>query len=49
MHGARHAVLTTLYSHAHRIGLDGISCSLRDLYGGVSFGFFVVVVVRVLA
>src|SRR6267378_8421795 len=28
---ARHAVVTTLYSRAHRIGLDGASCLLRSL------------------
>src|SRR6266480_2294386 len=27
---ARHAVLETLYSHAHRIGLDGGSCLLHS-------------------
>jgi ceramide glucosyltransferase len=31
LHGAGHAVLTTLYSRARRIGLDGTSCLLRSL------------------
>src|SRR5437667_7402095 len=34
--GARHAVLETLYSHAHRIGLDGGSCLLHSSSKGVS-------------
>ncbi len=46
--GARHAVLTTLYSRAHRIGLDGVSCLLDSLHKNFSFGFFVAVVVCVL-
>src|SRR6266567_4282389 len=46
--GARHAVLETLYSRAHRIGLDGLSCLLDGLRKNVSFSFFVAVVVCVL-
>src|SRR6266852_2738868 len=45
LQGARHAVLTTLYSRAHRIGLDGASCLLDDLRKSSSFNFFVVVVI----
>src|SRR5260370_19208141 len=44
---ARHAVLETLYSRAHRIGLDGISCLLDGLRKNVSFSSFAVVVVCV--
>src|SRR5713226_1262003 len=47
-HGAGHAVLGTLYSRAHRIGLDGVSCLLDGLCQYVSFSLFVVVVVCVL-
>src|SRR6266852_3223210 len=47
LQGARHAVLTTLYSRAHRIGLDGASCLLDDLRKSSSFNFFVVVVICV--
>ena len=43
--GARHAVLGTLYSLAHRIGLDGTSYLLDSLCKNLSSGFFVVVVV----
>src|SRR6266700_118600 len=46
--GARHAVLETLYSRAHRIGLDGLSCLLDGLRKNISFRFFVFVVVCVL-
>jgi hypothetical protein len=45
---AGHAVLGTLCSRAHRIGLEGVSCLLDGLRKYVPFGFFVVVVVRVL-
>src|SRR5713226_5007523 len=45
---ARHAVLETLYSRAHRIGLDGVSCLLDGSRKNISFGFFVVVVIGVL-
>jgi hypothetical protein len=38
----------TLYSRAHRIGLDGVSCLLDGLHENLSFGFFVVVVICVL-
>src|SRR5579859_232564 len=48
LHGAGHAVLTTLYSRAHRIGLDGTSCLLGGLCKNLSSGFLVVVVVCVL-
>src|SRR5258708_12456017 len=48
LQGARHAVLRTLCSHAHRIGLDGTSCLLDGLRKNVSFSFFIVVVVCVL-
>jgi len=47
---ARHAVLRTLYSRAHRIVLDGISYLLRGLCKSLSFDlFFLHVVVSVLA
>ena len=46
--GAGHAVLGTLCSRAHRIGLEGVSCLLDGLRKYVSFGFFVVGVVCVL-
>jgi len=36
MQGARHAVLRTLYSRAHRIGLDEASCLLGGLRKNVS-------------
>jgi hypothetical protein len=48
LQGAGHAVLETLYSRAHRIGLDGVSWLLDGLRKNISFGFFVVVVVCVL-
>ena len=44
---AGHAVVTTLYSRAHRIGLDGVSCLLDGLGKNLSICFFVVVVVCV--
>src|SRR5439155_20882257 len=47
--GARHAVLRTLYSRAHRIGLDGASWLLCALTEDASFRFVLVAVVRVLA
>src|SRR5215469_7991772 len=31
LHGARHAVLRTLYSRAHRVGDESASCFLRNL------------------
>jgi hypothetical protein len=40
--------LGTLYSLAHRIGLDAVSCFLDGLRKNVSFSFFVVVIVCVL-
>src|SRR5208282_4716859 len=46
--GAGHAVLGTLCSRAHRIGLDWTSSLLDGLRKNVSFSFFVVVVVWVL-
>src|SRR5208282_2668368 len=48
LQGAGHAVLGTLCSRAHRIGLDGTSCLLDGLRKNVSFSFFGVVIVRVL-
>src|SRR6266446_4343504 len=48
LQSAGHAVLGTLYSCAHRIGLDGVSCLLDGLCKYVSFSVFVVVVVCVL-
>jgi len=48
LHGARHAVLTTLYSRAHRIGLDGVSCLLDGFGKSVSFDFFVIAMICVL-
>jgi hypothetical protein len=47
LRGARHAVLGTLYSRAHRIVLDGVSCLLDGLGKKLSICFFVVVVVCV--
>ncbi len=47
--GAGHAVLTTLYSRAHRIGLDGISCLLRGLCASLSLDLFLILIVGVLA
>ena len=49
LQSAGHAVLRTLYSRAHRIGLNGASCSLRGLCKNVSSGLFLVDVARVLA
>ena len=46
--GARHAAVRTLYSRAHRIGLDGASCLLDGLRKSISFDFSVVVIVCVL-
>src|SRR6202047_1169863 len=48
LQSAGHAVLGTLCSRAHRIGLDGNSCSLDGLRKNFSFDSFVVVVVCVL-
>src|SRR6202011_1569269 len=48
LQSAGHAVLGTLCSRAHRIGLDGTSCLLDGLRKYVSFSFVVVVVVCVL-
>ncbi|SRR6266487_603166 len=47
--GARHAVLRTLYSRAHRIGLNGDSCLLRGLCKSLSLDLFLAVIVSVLA
>src|ERR1700676_563980 len=47
LQSAGHAVLGTLCSRAHRIGLDGTSCLLDGLRKNVSFGFSIVVVVCV--
>ena len=50
LQGARHAVLRTLYSRAHRIELNGDSCLLCGLCKSLSFDlFFLHVVVSVLA
>src|SRR5713226_5729186 len=32
LQGVRHAVLGTLYSRAHQIGLEGASCLLEDFH-----------------
>src|SRR3984893_19145318 len=48
LQSAGHAVLGTLCSRAHRIGLDGVSCLLDGLCKNVSFSLFSVVVVCVL-
>src|SRR6266852_8899088 len=48
LQSAGHAVLRTLCSLAHRIGLDGTSCLLDGLCKNVSFSFSIVVVVCVL-
>jgi len=40
----RHAVVKTLYSRAHRIGLDGVSCLLDGLRKNISLGFSLFVV-----
>ena len=49
MQGARHAVLRTLYSRAHRIELNEASCLLGGLRKNVSSDFLLVDVARVLA
>src|SRR6266851_9838832 len=49
LQGAGHAVVRTLYSRAHRIGLDGSSCLLCGLCNSLSFDLFLDVVVSVLA
>jgi hypothetical protein len=49
LQSAGHAVLTTLYSRARRIGLDGASCLLRGLRKNVSFDLLLIDVARVLA
>jgi len=49
LQGAGHAVLRTLYSRAHRIGLNVASCSLRGLCKNVSSGLFLVDVGRMFA
>src|SRR5260370_25909235 len=48
LQGAGHAVLKTLYSRAHRIGLDGVSCLLDGLCKSISSDFFRVVIVSAL-
>ena len=48
LQSAGHAVLGTLYSHAHRIGLSGDSCLLRSLCKNVSLDLFLLVIVVVL-
>src|SRR5271165_242792 len=49
LQGAGHAVLRTLYSRAHRIGLDGTSSLLSGLCKSLCFDLFLGVVVSVLA
>src|SRR6266481_3068493 len=49
LQGAGHAVVMTLYSRAHRIGLEGVSCLLRTLCVSISLDNFLVVVLSVLA
>ena len=49
MQGAGHAVLRTLYSRAHRIGLNEVSCPLRGLCENVSFEWLLVDVGRMFA
>lgn len=49
LQSAGHAVLRTLYSRAHRIGLNGASCLLRGLCKNVSSGLFLVDVGRMFA
>ena len=46
---ARHAVVTTLYSRAHRIGLDGASWFLCALTEDASSGLFAIAVFGLLA
>ena len=48
LQGAGHAVVRTLYSRAHRIGLNGTSCLLNGLRRNVSFSFSIDLVVCVL-
>jgi hypothetical protein len=48
LQSAGHAVLGTLCSRAHRIGLDGTSPLLGSLRKNVSFSFSIVVIVCVL-
>jgi hypothetical protein len=47
LQSAGHAVLGTLYSRAHRIGLNEVSCLLDGLRKNVSLSSFVVVVICV--
>ena len=49
LQSAGHAVLRTLYSRAHRIGLNEVSCLLRGLRKNVSSGLFLVDVGRMFA
>src|SRR5713226_5678040 len=49
LHGAGHAVLTTLYSRAHRIGLDGTSYLLCSFRESLSLGLVLNLVLGVLA
>jgi hypothetical protein len=48
LQGASHAVVGTLYSRAHRIGLDGSSCLLCGLCKQTSFVLLMVVTARTL-
>ena len=49
LQSAKHAVLRTLYSRAHRIGLDGISYLLRGLCESLSLDLVGILAVDVLA
>jgi hypothetical protein len=48
LQNVRHAVLTTLYSHAYRIGLNDDSCFLRSLCNSVSLDLFLLLIAGVL-
>src|SRR5271154_2946693 len=48
LQSASHAVVGTLYSRAHRIRLDGSSCSLRGLSKEASFDPVTIMVCRML-
>jgi len=49
LQGAGHAVLRTLYSRAHRVGLNEASCLLRRLFGNVSVDLLLIDVGRMFA
>ena len=48
LQGARHAVLRTLCSRAHRVGLDEASWALRSLSEDSSFGLLMVAIAALL-